>query len=83
MASEGITCAEWRAGLGCGLPLFLRGGVGSHLQSEGLLDGRYGRAACGAVLEVVDSDPNPAGAALEYIVVAKLPRALDEVRALA
>ena len=36
-----------------------------------------------AVLEVVDSDPNPAGAALEYIVVAKLPRALAEVRALA
>ena len=36
-----------------------------------------------AVLEVVDSDPNPDGAALEYIVVAKLPRALAEVRALA
>ena len=36
-----------------------------------------------AVLEVVDSDPNPRGAALEYIVVAKLPRALAEVRALA
>ena len=36
-----------------------------------------------AVLEVVETDPNPAGAALEYIVVAKLPRALAEVRALA
>lgn len=36
-----------------------------------------------AVLEVVATDPNPAGAALEYIVVAKLPRALAEVRALA
>ena len=36
-----------------------------------------------AVLEVVETDPNPDGAALEYIVVAKLPRALAEVRALA
>ena len=36
-----------------------------------------------AVLEVVETDPNPAGAALEYIVVAKLPRPLAEVRALA
>ena len=35
-----------------------------------------------AVLEVVETDPNPAGAALEYIVVAKLPRTLAEVRAL-
>ena len=36
-----------------------------------------------AVLEVVETDPNPGGAALEYIVVAKLPRALAEIRALA
>ena len=35
-----------------------------------------------AVLEVVETDPNPDGAALEYIVVAKLPRALAEVQAL-
>lgn len=36
-----------------------------------------------AVLEVVETDPNPDGAAIEYIVVAKLPRSLAEVRSFA
>jgi enamine deaminase RidA (YjgF/YER057c/UK114 family) len=36
-----------------------------------------------AVLEVVETDPNPDGAAVEYIVVAKLPRSLAEVRSFA
>lgn len=36
-----------------------------------------------SVLEIVEADPNPDGAAIEYIVVAKLPRSLAEVRSLA